>query len=73
MVEWERAYRALAFRRCIGISPPCLARGLVLWFWDTLAFNGYPVAVGVVDWLVGDESNRSSVDDEHRVIENIGS
>ena len=52
---------------------PTLARGLVLWFWDTLAFNGYPVAVGVVDWLVGDESNRSSVDDEHRVIENIGS
>ena len=73
MVEWERAYRASAFPGCIGISPPCLARGLVLLFSDTFAFNGYPVAVGVVDWLVGDESNSSSVNDDHKVIENIGS
>lgn len=59
MVECERAYRALAF--------------LVVLFSDTLAFHGRPVAVVFVDWLVGDESNRSSVNDEHRVIENIGS
>ena len=57
----------------MGFSPPCFARGLVVLFSDTLASNGNPVAVAFVDWLVGDESNRSSVNDEHRVIENIGS
>lgn len=40
-------------------------------FSDTLA-HGYPVAVGVVGFLVGDESNMSVID-EHRVIEYYGS
>ena len=39
---------------------------------DTLAQIRYPVAVGVMGWLVGDGSNRSAVN-EHRIIDNCGS
>ena len=39
---------------CMGISPHCFACSRVVLFSDTLAHIGYPVAVGVVGWLVDD-------------------
>lgn len=43
-----------------------------IFFSDTLAHIRYPVAVGVMGWLVGDDSNRSAAK-EDRIIENCGS
>ncbi len=69
MVTRELQYGSGVFESK-GISRLCLACSLVPFSSDPLAHLGYPV--GVVGWLVGDESNRSTVN-EHRIVQNCGS
>ena len=71
MVDWEKNNRS-GVLGCIGLCPTlfCMQAGAISS--DTLAHIEYPVAVGVMGWLVGDDSNKSAVN-EHRTIEKCGS
>ena len=68
MVKWAKKSRGLAFwGTCIFSALSGNQPGAFL-FSDTFAHIRYPVAVGVMGWLVGDESNKPAVN-AHRIIE----
>ena len=68
----EKGLQGSGVLGCMHISPtlPCMQCGA---FFRTRSFKSdIPLLFGVVGWLVGDESNRSAVN-EHRFIESYGS